>query len=151
MFLFPFLEKSKKLLKWTGEHLTTPVNLDEHGATRNMKKAWRIATFLYIGEHRWQMFNGSPKRKAAGSNPARDASQQRGRWKISRFFLIGLDVIQNHRTFCESEKTSQNDFWLKMAHVFAGVSGCKSVINRPYCCRNPEYDTRNCYVWRKRP
>ena len=76
MFLFPFLEKSKKLLKWTGEHLTTPVNLDEHGATRNMKKAWRIATFLYIGELRWQMFNGSPKRKAVGSNPARDASQQ---------------------------------------------------------------------------
>ena len=68
MFLFPFLEKSKKLLKWTGEHLTTPVNLDEHGATRNTKKAWRIATFLYIGEHRWQMFNGSPKRKVGDSN-----------------------------------------------------------------------------------
>ena len=39
MFLFPFLEKSKKLLKLTGEHLTTPVNLDDHAATRNMKKA----------------------------------------------------------------------------------------------------------------
>ena len=74
MFLFPFLEKSKKLLKWTGEHLTTPVNLDEHGATRNMKKAWRIATFLYIGELRWQMFNGSPKRKAVCSNHIGDAS-----------------------------------------------------------------------------
>ena len=76
MFLFPFLEKSKKLLKWTGEHLTTPVNLDEHGATRNMKNAWRIATFLYIGELRWQMFNGSPKRKAARSNRARDATKK---------------------------------------------------------------------------
>lgn len=34
-----------------------------------------------------------------------------------------------------------------MAHVFVFtcVSGCKSVINRPYCCRNPEYDTWNCY------
>lgn len=38
MFLFPFLEKTKKLLKRTGEHLTTKVNLDGHGATRNMKK-----------------------------------------------------------------------------------------------------------------
>lgn len=75
MFLFPFLEKSKKLLKWTGEHLTTTVNLDEHGATRNTIKAWRIAAFLYIGEHRWQMFNGSPKRKAVSSNLARDASK----------------------------------------------------------------------------
>ena len=77
MFLFPFLEKSKKLLKWTGEHLTTPVNLDEHGATRNTKKAWRIATFLYIGEHRWQMFNGSPKRQATGSNPAGGANRRK--------------------------------------------------------------------------
>ena len=39
MFLFPFLEKSKKLLKRTGEHLTTPVNLDGYGTTRNTKKA----------------------------------------------------------------------------------------------------------------
>ena len=36
---------------------------------------------------------------------------------------------------------------LKMAHVsvFTGVSGCKSVINRPYCCRNLKYDTWNYY------
>ena len=28
----------------------------------------------------------TPKRNAGGSSPPRDASQQRGRWKISRFF-----------------------------------------------------------------
>ena len=40
---------------------------------------------------------------------------------------------------------------LKMARVFVftGVSGCKSAINHPYCCRNLKYDTRNCYDGRK--
>ena len=33
--------------------------------------------------------------------------------------------------------------------VFTGVSGCKSAINPPYCCRNLKYDTWKCYDGRK--
>ena len=38
LFFFPFLAKSKKLLIWTGKHLTTTVNSGEQEAIRNIKK-----------------------------------------------------------------------------------------------------------------
>ena len=49
------------------------------------------------------------------------------------------------------EKHPETVIQLKMAHVsvFTGVSGCKSAINPPYCCRNLKYDTWKCYDGRK--
>ena len=99
----------------------------------------------------------TPKRKAAGSNPVRDASAL-SRKIFHEIFRVSSKKKKLHwwnakktGLLSNEEKHPETAIPLKKAHgsVFTGVSGCKSVINHPYRCRNLKYDTLNCYDGRK--